>query len=296
LHFARGHKMSTGHSGVGIGDRVGDYAIEAALRGGDYLAVHVLLPRRARLRIGAPRRHEPHGVMREACILEALRLPNVPRVFEVGRILESSGPRPWAAFEIIDGPSLVDDAQARPAIRDVIELVRDVADILAYSHRRGVAHRAVRLEAIVRGDRSCARAVCLVDWSEAMVPEPEHAVTAFADDVLALGHVADSLLSARVAAPPRLGILINEMVSPEPDARPSAAEVSARANTLLAVVDELPDDDVVEEQVVLVDIIARTNTPLPPRARTRWTPPIPLPAVPPPPAGVLTGLLKRRSD
>jgi hypothetical protein len=292
--LARGHKMSTEHSGVGIGDRVGDYAIEAVL-GDDYLAVHVLLPRRARLRIGA-RGRDRHGVMREACILEALRLPNVPRVFEVGRIVDSAGPLPWAAFEIIDGPSLMDDAVARPAFRDVIEAVRDIADVLAYAHGRGVAHRALRPDAIVRGDRSCGRALCLVDWSGAMVPELQDSAAAFADDVLALGLVADSLLSARTTAPPRLGTLITDMVSPDPAERPTAAEVCARAKALLEGVDERPDDDIVEEQVVLVDIIPRTKTPLQARMRTRWTPPLPLPRVPPPPAGVLTALPKRRSD
>ncbi len=285
---------------LGAGDRIGDYVIEAATDDG-YLAVHVLLPRRACLRVEPRGSQRVQRVLREACILEALRVQGVPRVFEIGVLPDGSRSRPWAALEVIGGTTLLERVRAcgRIPAHEVIDVLREIADVLAYAHGRGVAHRAIRLDAIVRGDRAHAQALCLVDWSEAQLSSSTETL---ADDVFALGLVADLLLETRAHASPTLAALVDEMLAPDPSERPLAAEVCARAKLLLqaetAITDFTSDDDIVEEQVVLVDIISRTKTPasLPPRMRTRWTPPIALPPVPPPRIpGIPLGLVKRRS-
>src|ERR1051325_2986117 len=106
------------------GSRIGDYVVERDA-GDGYEAVHVLLPRRVRLEVMHPTfvGLKPVAVrmMREACILEALRHPGVPRIFEVGLMNDQrtfmsaqSGPegsmtrgRPWVASELVEGEALV---------------------------------------------------------------------------------------------------------------------------------------------------------------------------------------------
>lgn len=277
------------------GERIGDYVIEAGIDGG-YLGVHVVLPRSAQLRVGAPGSSSMR-VMREACILEALRVPGVPRVYEVGVLADVAGARPWAAIEIVGGPTLFELARAgRLPLREMLDLMRGVADILASAHARGVAHHAVRPESIVRGDRSRGHSLCLVNWSEASVSTCEDGARAYADDVFALGLVVDVLLATRAAAPPKLAALLDDMLAPDPAVRPTAAEVCARAKVMLEALDHNVEDEVVEEQVVLVDIISRTTTEAPTlaRMRTRWTPAIPLPPVPTPARPFAP--MKRRSE
>ena len=83
------------------GWRIGDYVIDRDLDDG-YMATHVLLPRRVRLDVMHPTfaglRPVAVRMMREACILEALRHAGVPRVFEVGVIAEAQTSRPWIAI------------------------------------------------------------------------------------------------------------------------------------------------------------------------------------------------------
>src|SRR5688572_16789709 len=93
------------------GTRVGDYRIERELgseeTGVVYLGTHVVLPRQVALKI----MHANHAwlramavqVIREACLLEAMSHPAVPRVYECGVLPDR---RPWTAFERIDGMSI----------------------------------------------------------------------------------------------------------------------------------------------------------------------------------------------
>src|ERR1043165_7458531 len=91
------------------GSRIGDYVVEREA-GDGYEAVHVLLPRRVRLEVMHPTfvGLKPVAVrmMREACILEALRHPGVPRIFEVGLMNDQRTNRPWVASELVDGESV----------------------------------------------------------------------------------------------------------------------------------------------------------------------------------------------
>jgi hypothetical protein len=280
------------------GARIGDYIALRALHDGSLDAVHVLLPRKVRLTV-APRPVASVRMMREACILEALRHPGVPRVFEVGMLADGSH-EPWVASEIINGDTLLDSTMkgGRLQIRDVLEVVRDTAEVLAYAHKRGVAHRGVRLDAIVRPSRADIAMrgfpLVLVNWGEACVQDGvEDNGRAFADDVFALGLVADLVIASRASAPTKISRLVDDMLAPDPLDRPAAAEVAVRAKLILDNLDALSDDDIVEENVVLVDI-SRSPPPVPPaRNRVRWTPAIGI--NPTPAQGVVVGVIKPRS-
>jgi hypothetical protein len=282
------------------GARIGDYIIQTQV-GDAYEAIHVLLPRKVRLTV-APRPVSSVRMMREACILEALRHPGVPRIFEVG-VLPGGSHEPWVATEIVPGTSLLDLTieKGRLDLREVLTIVQQVADVLAYAHRRGVSHGCVRPDAILRHNQADAGSrgfpLCLTNWSEARLHDSQaDNGRAFAEDVFALGLVADLVLASRTSAPPKLAALIDDMLAPDPFQRPCAAEVCARAKVLLDGLEILSDDDIVEESVVLVDISRSTPPPVPPQARSRvrWTPALKM--SPTPSNGVVVGTIKLRPD
>ena len=249
--------------------RIGDYAIERELEvtgpAAIFHATHVLLPRRAVLRLLRPDfaavKAAAIELMREACMVEALRHPGVPRVYECGR----QGEQPWVACELVEGKPLAETLDERALRADeTIALVRDVAEILAHAHARGIVHRNLRPEAIVRGDGKRGFPLCLVDWSSARVLEDG------SGDVLALGAIAHLALSGelptperRLAGPAKLVALIEAMMAAEPSARPTAVQVAAAARRLAEPeVQELDAVDVVE--IVL---------PPPVPTKVKWTPP-----------------------
>lgn len=234
-----------------------------------YEARHILLPRRVLLKImhsGSWSRAIAMAVLREACLLEALSHPGIPRVYECGVLPDK---RPWTAFELIDGTTIGELQRPGPMpVADVIAMLRDVGDLLSHAHARGVVHRQLTAHTIVKtAERSLGHAV--VNWDSALTLDTRaNVMLDTRDDVFALGVVAFRALTgvmpdvqptrdAFPAAPTELARLIDEMLATEPVARPTSAEVVDRAQWL-----------------------ATTTEPLKPR----WTPPhglddkIPLPA------------------
>lgn len=274
--------MGSSNDRFAPGSRVSDYVVECDF-GASYEAVHLVLPRRVRLEIAS----KPNAVrmMREACILEGLHHPGVPRVFEVGLLRNTRENRPWVASELIDGEVL--DGSLSPT--EILELVRDVAGVLAHAHDRGVVHRDLRADSIIRTNASRGYPIVITNWSEARADTTE---LARAVDILALGTIALSLLPAGV--PARIKMMIDDLVVANPMSRPSAAEVRARAKLILDTL--AGDDDVIEEQIELVEL-PRTFSPPPIQqrnARIRWTPALGV-ETPPKPQGIAVGVLKPRS-
>lgn len=244
--------------------RIGDYELVRTLptiTPGilEYEAMHVLLPRRAHVRVIAA--GDPHRVMREACILEALAHPGVPRVYECGRLRDR---RPWIALELLDGPTLADAVTDRPLLAaDMLAVVRDVAEILDYAHVRGVVHGRLRPAFIVR----CETGLFVSGWAAASTPDSQPPIEPGAD-IQALGVIAYEALALapptlplarRVPALPRaLCALVDRMATGNELARPTAAEVRAEAIRLL----DQPAEDIVEE----------IEIELPPPRAMRWTP------------------------
>jgi serine/threonine protein kinase len=273
------------------GTRIGDYLIDAVVTGknGDltYQATHVLLPRRASLQILHPAFTglAPVAVqlIREGCILEALHHVGVPRMYECGVLADR---RPWTATELVDGEPL----QGGLPVAAVIDLVRDVAEILDHAHRRGVVHRNLRPLVILRCAPRRGFGHCVIDWSSArvydatptqLVPSgslryraPELVTGDFDGraDVFSLGAIADEALAdALPAAPLGLTALLDRMLARDPANRPTAGEVRFAAAQLAEVVELVPDEPVAEEVVVLVDL---PDDPEPPviKRKLKWTP------------------------
>ena len=218
--------------------RIGDYQLTRQLPATsagvlEFEATHILLPRKAHLRMARGGHDEAAAqLMREACVLEALRDPRVPRIYECG-LREG---RPWIASELLDGPSLAEairDRAMSPA--ELLVVVRDVAEVLHHGHTRGVVQGRRGPASIVRHEGGL-----LVDGWGAASPGADPR-----DDVAALGK-----LIALAHAPPMsrpILQLVDRMTAENAFARPSAAEVRAEATRLLE------DDDVEEVEIVLIE-------------------------------------------
>jgi serine/threonine protein kinase len=280
--------------------RIGDYEIERETESG-YEARHVVLPRRVQLTVMHPTfvGLKPVAVrmMREACILEALRHPGVPRVYEVGVIADGRSQRPWVASELVEGTSLGDSLFDGDlvAVDELIDIIRQVADVLAHAHARNVAHRGIRAEAILRCDLR-GHPICVINWSEARVPDAtDDTDRAFADDMFALGLVADLAIASRAGVPAALTALVDDMLAPNPMSRPSAADVVTRCRAIRDTLEAKLEVDLDLDVEDLLDVrpavrveqwrdtdttaarraLHRQTTPPPipvSRARLRWTP------------------------
>lgn len=310
--------------------RVGDYVVERRIAGAStdvtYEATHVLLPRRATLKVMHPAFHglKPVAVqmMREACILEALRHPGVPRVYECGVLADR---RPWVAIEIVDGITVADSLERPLALPAIKMLLRDVAEVLDYAHRRGVVHRSLRPASIVRCSDLRGFGVCLTGWGDARAhdgdrtgaeppveDDPYRAPEVVANepfdgraDVYSLGVIAYQAMTLELPGPrprrsahvpPRLAVLVERMLAMDPVARPSSAEVRAEAMRLVEGTDGVFEDtiEVEAEEVVLVEL---SDGPPPlPLDRRRWTRPRGLGTARTPPRGTppIASDLKRR--
>ncbi len=265
----------------GRDSRIGNYRIERELgttaTGVLYQGVHLVLPRRAMIKVihtsAIPALMERFSIqlLREACLLEALKHPGVPQVFESGRLADR---RPWFAVQKIEGGTLAEQLIAKPLpAAEVVVLVRDIAEILEHAHRRGIIHRGLRPDRIVLAHNRRRFTVAIPDWSEArthdarewspQVPAPETAPFLAPElvrgdavddrlDIYALGVIAYQALTGSLPrhaegqphlptldrcpdAPRELAQLIDQMLSPDRFDRPTSAEVRSDLDHLSEV-------------------------------------------------------------
>ncbi len=240
-----------------IGQRIGDYRIESELHreetGVVYLGAHLLLPRRAAVKV----MHEGQAwlravamqVLREACILEALSHPGIPRVYECGMLDDR---RPWSAFEYVEGTPI----GAPMPIAELVTLLRDAAEILAHAHGRGVTHGAISRTAIARTP-DARFPIRLLAWANASTLDTEARTPIDPGvDIRMLGELAFEVLTgarfvaltsaeACPSAPVELTALIDRMLS---GTRPTAVEIHQQTSWLATTLELLP-------------------------AKQRWTPP-----------------------
>jgi serine/threonine protein kinase len=225
------------------GDRVGDYAIDRELAreqsGVVYQATHLLLPRKAHVKVANDREYAKQ-LLREACLLEALQHAGIPRVYECGILYDR---RPWVAYQRVDGMTLGAAMGDGPmAVADLVVLLRDLADILVHAHARGVVHSRISPDTIVRTpDR--ALTVHLRGWSLARTVESTMSLDT-REDVYALGGVAFRALTGCLhtpnvsatdwcpSAPTELTALIDVMLDATARVRPTSEEVRERATWL----------------------------------------------------------------
>jgi len=161
------------------GARIGDYQIEHELaltpQVAVYRAVHQVLPRRALLKV-AREAQDSVVVLREACILAALPHPGIVRVYETGRLADL---RTWFASEIVEGLTLASTfVLGAPEVRIdtavAVGMIRDVAEILAHAHQRGIVHGAITPERLVVAGRGRGFPMCITDWSAARAHDAQH--------------------------------------------------------------------------------------------------------------------------
>ena len=263
----------TDNAGLLVGDlpqgtRVGEFVIEQRIgsrgTGHIYKATHPVLPRSALIHVLPAAEAELRSValelMREACVVDAIDHPGMPRVFECGLL---SDRRPWIASELVEGPTLADVLDThRISIADVLAIVRDIADVLAEAHRRGLVHCHVAPASIVLPARRRRFPLCLVDWvgartldSTAPLPlvvgsryvAPEQASGHAVDhksDVYSLGRISRDLLDRVLDddTPPMFSALLHSMVATDPALRPSMAEVHRTAAWLVMEMEDRARD------------------------------------------------------
>jgi Tol biopolymer transport system component len=134
---------------LSVGTRLGPYEIVAAIGAGGmgevYRARDTRLKRDVALKV-LPERfsHDPDRLarfQREAELLAALNHSNIAAVYG----LESAGPVNSIAMELVDGPTLAEVLCRGPlALRDALNVARQVADALEAAHGRGVVHRDLK--------------------------------------------------------------------------------------------------------------------------------------------------------
>ncbi|CAN5507614.1 hypothetical protein BH11MYX1_BH11MYX1_06540 [soil metagenome] len=232
-------------------ERVGDYRIEKELRSEDtglvYAATHLVLPRRAAVQVMHPAQAYMRAlavqILREACVLEALSHPGVPRVYECG-VLDDK--RPWVALEMISGETIAElVATERLSSGELVSMLRAAADVLEHAHARGVVHNRLTDASIVRTPQRRVP-FSVRGWGD-VVAHDSNLVAEPHGDVHDLGLVAfraltghmmregDQVAQLAPTAPRELAILIDDMIAHEPSARPTAAEVLARVADITIV-------------------------------------------------------------
>ena len=290
------------HASGTAGARIADYWLHEELPARSteiaYRATHRVLPRRARLAIVSPAcvggRSAEVQLMREACVLETLHHPGMPRVFECG-VFER---RPWVAGEHVTGTSIEEFAAEGPLpIGEVLAVVRDAAAVLAHAHHRGVVHGGLTPRSIVRTPER-GFPVCITAWGDASLhdghdrapPRPDDPGARFyrapelagegrgdgPADVFALGAVmfeaATLVLPEPVqkfpGVPAAFHELLASMLARDPADRPAARVVHAEAARLAELYSDA-DAAIEEVEVELVDLISRTQTP----PNLGWIPP-----------------------
>jgi len=156
---------------------------------------------------------------------------------------------PTVALERVEGASLAGVLTQGPmAVSDLVVLLRDVADILHHAHSRGVIHKNLTADSIVRAP-SRQHAICVRGWGNARTMNPIELDAR--DDVFALGVIAFRALTGCLhtpnvsstewcpAAPAELTALIDVMLDATPRVRPTSDEVRERARWLSTTVEQL---------------------------------------------------------
>jgi len=221
--------------------------------GSVYRAEHAFLPREVALKI---MREDQIGqersidrMMREAATLASIAHGGTPRFFECGMLDDG---RPWIAMELVAGASLqsrLARGNVLPA-DEVIDLVADVAEVLAAAHERGFTHRDLKPDNIFLVPGDPVFPVRVIDWgitfqatgtrltsmNEAIgtptYMAPEQARGGPTDghcDVYGLGIVAYQALAGR---PPFIGetaveILVQHLNRPVPPLAPRCPDAPA---------------------------------------------------------------------
>ena len=101
-------------------------------------------------------------MMREAAILATVSHGGSPQFYECGLLADG---RPWIAMELIQGtPLSVRIAEGAMPHDTVIDLVANVAGVLAAAHERGVTHRDLKPDNILMSPCDGTYPLRVIDW------------------------------------------------------------------------------------------------------------------------------------
>ncbi len=146
----------------GLPRRIGRWNVARELgRGGFGVVYEGIDPRERRvvaIKVVLERRSGPDDIerfLREARSTAKLRHPAIVRIHETG-VFDG---KPFMAMDLVVGVSLEDRLRepTPPPRSEVIEVVRQAAEALAYAHARGVIHRDVKPENLMVDGRGAVR-------------------------------------------------------------------------------------------------------------------------------------------
>ena len=228
-----------------IGSRVSAYQIERMIGSGGmgsvFCARHVLDGHIAALKVlredQLRQNRAIDRMMREAAVLASVQHPGVPRFFECGTLDDG---RPWIAMELIEGEPLSKRFGTKLPHGVVMELIGQLADVLAAAHARGITHRDLKPENVLLTPDDDRYPLRVIDWGIAihqstprftnhdeaigtptyMAPEQARGGPATSrTDVYGLGIVAYQALAGRApfVADNPIEILVQHLSSPVPD-------------------------------------------------------------------------------
>lgn len=128
----------------------------------------------------------------EGELLARLRHPGIPELYECGVIRSSRGDRPYHVLEFVSGRSLMEfAAERRLTIRQRLELIAAICDVLHYVHGQGVIHRGLKPANILVGDDGAPR---VLDFGMARVSDSSANLTAPGQVVGTLSHLSPEQL------------------------------------------------------------------------------------------------------
>ncbi len=135
--------------GFVVGETVGPYKITAYVGQGGmatiFKAYHATLDRYVALKVIHPALKEDRSFInrlrREAAIIARLNHPNIVTVYDFSEFKGT----PFLVLRFIEGKTLRDILrEQRLSTRQILNIIRPVADALTYAHSRGVLHRDVK--------------------------------------------------------------------------------------------------------------------------------------------------------
>jgi serine/threonine-protein kinase len=153
---------------------VGSYRIVREIgcggMGSVFEAMHVVLPRRAALKVMHPELRRQPGmatrIVQEASILEDVRHPGIARVFDCSLLADH---RPWIAMELVEGETLAARLlrHAMLPAQDVATLLANVGDVLASVHAHDIVHRDLKPDNLILTPRDRDFPLRVIDWGVA---------------------------------------------------------------------------------------------------------------------------------
>ncbi|MEM7294898.1 MAG: serine/threonine-protein kinase, partial [Pseudomonadota bacterium] len=150
----------------------------------------------------------------EAQLLAKLSNPNVVQIYDITEIEDKTA----LVMEYIDGQNLhICLREQRPPLPQLLHWLFEIANGLASAHAVGVVHNDLKAENVLIGEDNVAK-VSDFGIADTHQNPPE--------DILALGNLAASMLSAHAPLAPALSQLREELRQKKPAKRPSAEEAS----------------------------------------------------------------------